>query len=98
MKVLERGNMLDGTKIQIEEWHKDYNFIPYGNTIAAYPIAKESNYNSRFGQFRGEKFRAQFEFGDKNQAKRNFDCLANGTKTLKDLMPFMNHQEYSTYF
>ncbi len=40
MKVLEKGIMLDGTVIQIEEWNENYSFMPYGSTLA-------TNYNGK---------------------------------------------------
>lgn len=73
MKVLQKGVMPDGAKIQIEEWHEDYDFMPYGGTVAAYPRNRK-----------GEKFRAACDFDNNEQAKIAFENLISGEKGLKD--------------
>lgn len=73
MKVLQRGQMPDGTEIQIEEWNEKYSFIPYGGAVAAYP-------KNRYG----EKVRAKKIFGSAEEAVKAFNALKNGDKTLSD--------------
>lgn len=85
MEILERAKTPTGVDIQIENWHKDYNFIAEASTIATYPRATKTNYNSslRYPQL-DETFRLELRFDNKEQANQCFDNLKNGTKTIKD--------------
>ena len=73
MKVLQRGQMPDGTEIQIEEWSENYSFYAYGSMVAAYP-------KNRYG----EKVRANKTFESAEEAEEAFNALKNGDKTLAD--------------
>ena len=73
MKVLQRGQMPDGTEIQIEEWSENYSFYAYGSMVAAYP-------QNRYG----EKVRANKTFESAEEAEEAFNALKNGDKTLAD--------------
>ena len=73
MKVLQRGQMPDGTEIQIEEWSENYSFYTYGSMLAAYP-------KNRYG----EKVRANKTFESAEEAGKAFNALKNGDKTLAD--------------
>lgn len=73
MKVLQRGQMPDGTEIQIEEWSENYSFYAYGSMVAAYP-------KNRYG----EKVRADKTFESAEEAEKAFSALKNGDKTLAD--------------
>ena len=73
MKVLQRGQMPDGTEIQIEEWSENYSFYAYGSMVAAYP-------KNRYG----EKIRANKTFESAEESEKAFNALKNGDKTLAD--------------
>lgn len=73
MKVLQRGQMPDGTEVQIEEWSENYLCYAYGSLVAAYP-------KNRYG----EKVRADKIFGSAEEAVKAFNALKNGDKTLAD--------------
>ena len=73
MKVLQRGQMPDGTDIQIEEWSEDYSCYAYGSMVAAYPRNR-----------RDEKFRASKTFESAEEAGKAFNALKSGEKTLAD--------------
>ena len=83
MKILQKGQMPDGTDVQREEWQENYDFMAYGATVAAYPIAKES-INRPFAPKIGEKFRCAMYFDSTEKAEECFEQLKNGEKTLKD--------------
>lgn len=73
MKVLQRGQMPDGTEIQIEEWSENYSFYAYGSMVAAYP-------KNRYG----EKVRANKTFESAEEAEKAFSALKKGDKALAD--------------
>ena len=73
MKVLQRGQMPDGTEIQIEEWSENYSFYAYGSMVAAYP-------KNRYG----EKVRANKTFESAEEAEMSFNALKNCDKILAD--------------
>ena len=73
MKVLQRGQMPDGTEAQIEEWSENYSFYAYGSLVAAYP-------KNRYG----EKVRASKIFESAEESAKAFNALKNGDKTLSD--------------
>lgn len=67
MKVLIKGLMPDGTKIQIEDWSNDYpTFHKYGDLIAAYP------------KIRGQEERVQLDVHDFMTAMTTFKLLESG--------------------
>lgn len=73
MKVLQRAQMPDGTKIVREEWSENYSFEAYGSMIAAFPRNRH-----------GETFRAHKDFESTEEAEEAFNALKNGDKTLAD--------------
>lgn len=83
MQILEKGIMPDGTVIKIEEWNQDYSFIPYGNTLASYPKSK-ANHKGSFAPKLDEKYRFQFSFKSNIEAKKAFNDLLLGEKSLID--------------
>jgi len=83
MKILEKGQMPDGTDIQREEWKENYDFMAYGATVAAYPISKES-INMPLAPKIGERFRLAMYFESTEEAENCFQQLKNGEKSLKD--------------
>ena len=89
MKVIQRGIAPDGTKIQREEWHETNNFIPFGSTVAAYPIAKENGTGVLEYPEKGRIFRVDFQFENEEEAKKCFIQLLNGEKSLKDFFVFL---------
>lgn len=83
MKILQKGKMQDGTDIQIEEWHENYNFVPYGSTLASYPLSKIS-LEGQFAPKGNERCRIAFSFESEEEAKQVFDNLLNGKSNLAD--------------
>lgn len=83
MKVLLKGKMQDGTDIQIEEWNENYKFIPYGSTLASYPISKIS-LQGQFSPKANEKYRIGFNFKSEEETKQAFDNLLTGKNNLAD--------------
>lgn len=96
MKILCRGKMPDGTDIVREEWNEDYDFMSYGSTVAAFPIAKESS-DDPFGVKRGEEFRLEIDFETEEKAKEAFYSLEKGEKSLKDYADKFCHRENIKY-
>jgi len=94
MKVLEKGTMPNGTAIQIEEWNEDYNFIPYGSTIASYPKSKASH-EGQWSPKANETYRFQFDFTSQEEAQKAFNELISGNKTLTDFKGNMYDQKYA---
>lgn len=88
--------MLDGTKIQIEDWNKDYSFMAHGSIIGVYPIAKES-INGQFAPKRGKSFRLELKFESFEAAKEAFLQLQNNEKELKDFLVNFSNIEFLQY-
>lgn len=70
---ITKGQMPDGTEVQIEEWSETYSFYAYGSLVAAYP-------KNRYG----EKVRASKIFVTAEEAAKAFNALKNGDKALAD--------------
>jgi len=94
MKVLEKGIMPDGTNIQIEEWHENYSFMPYGSTLASYPKSKVSH-EGAFAPKGNEKYRFSFNFKSYDEAQQAFINLTNGIKTLSDFKSNIYNPKYA---
>lgn len=92
MKVLDKGIMLDGTSVQIEDWKEDYSFMQYGSTLASYPISKQTLKGS-FSPNLGRKFRCEFNFSSHEEAKNALNELTKGNKTLFDYKDFIQDRE-----
>ena len=96
MEVLKKGITTDQTKIQIENWNDDYSFMEYGNTIGAYPIAKQTG-NRQFEPERGRTFRLSYEFEDSKEAEAMFNELVTGSKTLKCIESYLKDDKYKDF-
>lgn len=83
MEIIIKGSMQDETSIQIEDWSKDYSFMPYGSMIGAYPISKQT-LKGNFSPELGRAFRFQLDFESHEEAQKAFDNLVNGNSKLID--------------
>ena len=85
MVVTKRGQMPDGTKIQIEDWKAEYPGIHDTFIIAAYPKAKNTGKYSWVRK--GETFRLELSRGFKTDEYviQLFEKLFNGAITLEEL-------------
>lgn len=92
MKVIEVGKMPDGTKVQIEDWHEDYEFCEGGSIIGAYPVAKLS-LDGQFAPVKNKTFRLALHFDNAEQAKQSFDKLRNGEMSLIDYKDHVNNKK-----
>ena len=91
MRVIDRAVMLDGTKIQLEDWH-EHNTPEFPNlhgyAIAAYPKAKNTE---RHGWVKtNEIFRLQISRNEyhgytDDMVLADYEALKNETKVLADL-------------
>lgn len=95
MTVVKTGAMPDGTKVQIEDWSENYDFIPPSSTIAAYAVSKWT-IGRPFGPRAGEINRFQFDFADKTETENAFAELISGEKSLADFKGKLNRPEYAT--
>lgn len=104
MKIIQKDIMLNGVKIQLEDWsehntpeHPDL----YGLVIGAYPIAVESG---KYGfTLRGRKFRlsipANEHFGYTNEdVTEDYTKLKSGEKTLEDLSRHFYNGDMDKWF
>ena len=83
MKVLKKEQIGKSTFIQIEEWHNDYDFIPYGSTIAIYKQSTKTA-GGAFGPRAGENYRFQFDFKSNEEAEAAWVDILNGKKRPSD--------------
>ena len=94
MKVLQKDTLPDGTVVQIEEWHENYNFMPYGRTVATYPKSKVSHPGA-FSPKGNVTFRCAFDFNSHDEAVKAFGDLVNGRKVLADFRNNLTRKEYA---
>jgi hypothetical protein len=94
MRVLEKGIMANGTKIQIEEWNETYSFMPYGDTIAVFALSQTSHDGS-YSPKRNEIYRFDFRFNNNNETKQAFNELLLGTRQLIDFKENLRDKEYA---
>lgn len=96
MKVIKKSTMPDGTKIQIEDWKKDYSSCQT-LSIAAYPVAKA---DSKYQMIKkGKNFRLGIErFKSDEEATRAFEALVNGEICLLDLSKHFNRGLEDEYY
>ncbi|MBK5077745.1 hypothetical protein IL308_13535 [Lactococcus lactis] len=88
MKIIKKAEMPDGTRIQIEDWNKDYpRFYPTSSIIGCYPIAKISD---KKWIKSGKTFRLALDFESPEETERAFNSLCSGTRNIID---FKNHFE-----
>lgn len=90
MKVLKRSEMLDGTKIQIENWKNDYDFIKTLN-IAVYPIAQRGSEANKTFRLELENFESDAEVED------IFNRLENGKIELAELTNYFRNGTKDEY-
>lgn len=81
-----------GTKVQIEDWSKDYKFLAPSSTLAAYPTSKV-NMDGEYSPKRNRTFRATFNFGDEKATRQAFNELVAGSKQLIDFVKNINNPE-----
>ncbi|GIN22618.1 hypothetical protein [Siminovitchia fordii] len=94
MKILNKGIMPDGANIQIEEWSENYNFKPYGSTLAIYPVSKATHKGS-YAPKEGDTYRFSFDFDSHSEAEKAFDDLIKGNKFPLDFHNnFSSKREY----
>lgn len=94
MKVLNRGIIKDGTKIQIEDWSEDYSFYNYGCTLASYPESKRS-YKGQFAPKEGQIYRFDFKFNSFEETQKAYNELLEDAKILSDFKENLSRKEYS---
>jgi hypothetical protein len=94
MKVLKTGTMPNGTPIQIEEWKENYDFMPYGDTIASYPKSKASHEGS-FAPKGNEVYRFDFKFDSTGECEAAFNSLLTGEKVLTDYRDNLYYPKYA---
>ena len=89
MEVIKRSTTVNGVKIQIENWSKDYpNIYKENSTIALYPKSK-ANISSNWCNFYpriGESFRIDLNFNDSVECKNAFNLLVEGKKNIIDFI------------
>lgn len=86
MEILEKAFMPDGTKIQIEDWRKDYSCFKTVS-IAAYPIMKRLPQSKKiYWHNPGEMFRVSITSGFESdcEVKTAFEDLKAGRKSIMD--------------
>jgi hypothetical protein len=88
MIIMQKGRMPDGTLIQIEDWSKDYSFMAFSSTVAAYPISK-TTHQGQFAPKSGEKMRVQFDFNSCDEADEAFGKLVEGEAELADFKDYL---------
>ena len=84
MKILQKGTMPNGTHIQIEEWNENYNFMPYGSTLASYPKSKMSH-EGAFSPKGNQIYRFEFSFESDEETIIVFNDLLEGITELVDI-------------
>ena len=85
--------MPDGTNIQIENWKENYDFIKTFY-IAAYPLAKESDFMIE----RNKSFRLELSrFSSDEEVLALFKKLESGKITLKKCESHFNTPKYIAY-
>jgi len=94
MTIIKKGVMPDGTNIQIEDWHDNYDFMPRASTIASYPISKTTKEGS-FAPKAGEQYRFAFDFEDTDSALMAFEALISGSKVLADYRDKIDNSKYA---
>jgi len=93
MKILEKGIMSNGTKIQIEDWSKSYSFASPGDTLAAYATSKIS-IEDPFAPKKGKLYRFAFKFNSLQETRKAYTALIKGEKMLSDYRINLYRPEY----
>lgn len=107
MKVLNKGVMPDGTKIQMEDWHEDFPTIHTPkDVVAAYPIAKHYATRSEYEGIsyipcvheypeRYRTFRLALQFPCTDDAEAAYNNLLNGVARLLDYEKYFQEKKYA---
>ena len=83
MEVVIRSTMPDGTKIQIENWKRDFPGVFTTYTLAAYPKSKvDHNFIRKNESFRLDMCR---EFQSDDEVRDTYEKLKRGEITLESL-------------
>ncbi len=91
MEIFKKSQMPDGTKIQIENWKKDYNFIKT-LSIGTYPIAKNSSKDNLIQA--NHTFRLELtNFKNDEQVQDIFKQLESGKILLQNLSKYFYNRE-----
>jgi hypothetical protein len=93
MQVIQRGLLKDNTKMQIEDWSKDYSFYNYGCTLATYPKSK-ANQKGQFAPKSGEVYRFDFQFNSFEETEKAFKELIDNKKILGDFKDKLRDKKY----
>ena len=94
-EITQRGEMPDGTKIQVENWESVYPGLSEPFYCVAYPISK-ANCAGYFAPKTGEKFRAAFSFPTLKAAETVFNALKTGTAQLENYIEYIDDYMYIT--
>lgn len=86
MQVIQRSITPEGVGIQIEDWSMNYSNAP-ASTVATYMRAKQPIPGSgRNYPAAGDTFLFAFHFKTTVEARKCFNQLESGEKTLKDFI------------
>lgn len=80
MKVLKVGKSANGVDIQIEEWHENYSFMPYGSKLAFYPESKATHK----GQFAPKAGENEIEHNAIEISRKNYPDIVRGGDVTKE--------------
>lgn len=91
-KIVEKGNMVDGTAIQLEDWSAVYPGTKYAWMIGAYPIARHSS-GRLFGPEKGQLFRCGLYFPTEAEARSVYYRLLHGRSLAEFHEYFWNPED-----
>jgi hypothetical protein len=94
MKIINTGEMPDGTHIRIEDWHDTYEFMPSASKVASYPLSKVSK-DGIYAPRAGEEYRFSFSFENAIGALAAFNALLDGSKKLSDFIANIDNKKYA---
>lgn len=89
LKIIKKGIMPNGTHIQIEDWSEDYAFHNYADTLASYPISKETH-RGTWAPKAGERYRFSFHFKNAEETEKAYNDLLEDKKELEDYKHIMS--------
>ncbi len=97
MRIVAKGVMLDGTKIQVEDWSEEYpNVFKKATSIGFYPMCKTSINRDDKLHFppypeRGRTFRSSFKFENSTETMDAFLAMLTGEKNYLDYMDYYDN-------
>ena len=99
MRIVKKGVMPNGIRMQLEDWSEDYPFFAPVAHIAAYLVARESRDREGVWRYpeRGKPFRLSFYFGMDKSAELAFLALQDGEKALTDFSEYVDDKELFQY-